>query len=173
MLMIFVFAFGYQIFPARATPSIEPDDPGYILALLYHMALPVITIVLIGFGAWAYLVRNFMVGIMQEDFISAKGTTASYVPGKYRVKVASKSKGLHEHLYISEEEEYVTRYNFSTPIAIVTTADEPGGGEAAGGGIFDQAKGVYTNPILTVPFTDKTVIPSLQNIGGAIRGLFN
>ena len=74
MLMIFVFAFVWQIFPARATPSIEPNDPGYILALLYHMALPVITIVLIGFGAWAYLVRNFMVGIMQEDFINAKKT---------------------------------------------------------------------------------------------------
>ncbi|MFB5631532.1 MAG: ABC transporter permease [Nitrosopumilaceae archaeon] len=74
MLMIFLFAFVYQIFPARATPSMPPDDPGYVFALLYHMALPVITIVLIGFGAWAYLVRNFMVGIMQEDFISAKKT---------------------------------------------------------------------------------------------------
>jgi len=72
MLMIFVFAFMYQIFPARATPSIPPSDPGYIIALLYHMTLPVITIVLIGFGAWAYLVRNFMIGIMQEDFITAK-----------------------------------------------------------------------------------------------------
>ncbi|KKK47871.1 hypothetical protein LCGC14_3150830, partial [marine sediment metagenome] len=72
MLMIFLFAFMYQIFPARATPSIPSDDPGYIIALLYHMTLPVITIVLIGFGAWAYLVRNFMVGIMQEDFITAK-----------------------------------------------------------------------------------------------------
>ena len=74
MLMIFLFAFVYQIFPARATPTIPSDDPGYIAALLYHMALPLITIVLIGFGAWAYLVRNFMVGIMQEDFISAKRT---------------------------------------------------------------------------------------------------
>ncbi len=74
MLMIFLFAFVYQIFPARATPSIAPSDPGYIAALIYHMALPLITIVLIGFGAWAYLVRNFMVGIMQEDFISAKTT---------------------------------------------------------------------------------------------------
>ena len=74
MLMIFVFAFVYQIFPARATPDIEPSEPGYILSLLYHMALPVITIVLIGFGSWAYLVRNFMVGIMQEDFITAKKT---------------------------------------------------------------------------------------------------
>ncbi len=72
MLMIFVFAFMYQIFPARATPTIPSTDPGYIIALLYHMTLPVITIVLIGFGAWAYLVRNFMVGIMQEDFITAK-----------------------------------------------------------------------------------------------------
>ena len=74
MLMIFLFAFVYQIFPARATPTIPSTDPGYIAALLYHMALPLITIVLIGFGAWAYLVRNFMVGIMQEDFISAKRT---------------------------------------------------------------------------------------------------
>ena len=74
MLMIFLFAFVYQIFPARATPSISPSDPGYIVALLYHMALPLITIVMIGFGSWAYLVRNFMIGIMQEDFITAKKT---------------------------------------------------------------------------------------------------
>ena len=74
MLMIFLFAFTYHIFPARATPSILPTEPGYIIALLYHMTLPLITIVMIGFGAWAYLVRNFMVGTMQEDFISAKKT---------------------------------------------------------------------------------------------------
>jgi len=72
ILMIFLFAFVWQIFPARATPSILPDEPGYFVALLYHMTLPLITIVMIGFGSWAYLVRNFMVGIMQEDFISAK-----------------------------------------------------------------------------------------------------
>ncbi len=72
LLMIFTFAFSYNIFPARATPVLEPDDPGYIPALLYHMTLPLITIVLIGFGMWAYLVRNFMIGILQEDFIFAK-----------------------------------------------------------------------------------------------------
>jgi len=74
MLMIFLFSFTWQIFPARATPDIPSSDPGYIIALLYHMTLPLITIVMIGFGAWAYLVRNFMVGIMQEDFIMAKKT---------------------------------------------------------------------------------------------------
>jgi len=72
MLMIFVFAFVYQIFPARATPLIPVTDPGYLGALLYHMTLPLITLVLIGFGSWAYLVRNFIVGIMQEDFVVAK-----------------------------------------------------------------------------------------------------
>ena len=74
LIMIFLFAFVYQIFPARATPSIPSSDPGYIAALLYHMTLPLITIVMIGFGSWAYLVRNFMIGIMQEDFIIAKKT---------------------------------------------------------------------------------------------------
>jgi peptide/nickel transport system permease protein len=74
MLMIFLFAFTYQIFPARATPDIPASSPEYLGALLYHMTLPLITMVLIGFGSWAYLVRNFMVGTMQEDFITAKKT---------------------------------------------------------------------------------------------------
>jgi len=74
LIMIFVFAFMYPIFPARATPTIAVTDPGYVGSLLYHMALPLITLVLIGFGSWAYLVRNFLVGILQEDFITAKKT---------------------------------------------------------------------------------------------------
>jgi peptide/nickel transport system permease protein len=72
VLMIFVFAFLYPIFPVRATPTIPVTDPGYLSSLLYHMALPLITLVLIGFGSWAYLVRNFLVGVLQEDYIMAK-----------------------------------------------------------------------------------------------------
>lgn len=72
LIMIFLFAFVYPIFPARATPEISATDPGYISSLLYHMTLPLITLVLIGFGSWAYLVRNFLVGVLQEDFIMAK-----------------------------------------------------------------------------------------------------
>ncbi len=92
MLMIFLFAFTYHIFPARATPSILPTEPGYIIALLYHMALPLITIVMIGFGAWAYLVRNFMVGTMQEDFIAAKkaiGINKNKIVYKHALKNAA------------------------------------------------------------------------------------
>lgn len=72
MLMIFAFAFVYKLFPARATPLIPVTDPSYLWSLLYHMTLPLITLVLIGFGAWAYIVRNFVIGILNEDYIMVK-----------------------------------------------------------------------------------------------------
>ena len=60
MLMIFLFAFTYQIFPARATPDIPASSPEYLGALLYHMTLPLITIVMIGFGSWSGLQWGFL-----------------------------------------------------------------------------------------------------------------
>jgi peptide/nickel transport system permease protein len=72
MLMIFAFAFVYQIFPARSTPLTPPSDPSYALDLLYHMLLPLITLVLVGFGSWAYIVRYFLIGVLSEDYIAAK-----------------------------------------------------------------------------------------------------
>jgi len=74
MIMIFAFAFVYQIFPARSTPLTSPSDPFYILDLLYHMTLPLITIVLVSFSASAYIVKYFIVGILREDFITAERT---------------------------------------------------------------------------------------------------
>jgi peptide/nickel transport system permease protein len=80
ILMIFAFAFAYHIFPARATPLTAPSDPAYVPDLLYHMLLPLITIIAVGFGSWAYIVRYFVVGILGEDYIAAK--RASGVPEK-------------------------------------------------------------------------------------------
>ena len=74
MLMIFAFAFAWQLFPPQANPLTPPSDPRYTLDLLYHMILPLITIVLVGFGAWAFTVRYFVVGILGEDYIAAKRT---------------------------------------------------------------------------------------------------
>ena len=76
IIAIVFFSYTLRIFPARATPLIPPTDPIYIPALLYHMTLPLLTITLLGFGSWAYLVRNLVIGIMQEDYITvamAKG----------------------------------------------------------------------------------------------------
>ncbi|MGI0048172.1 MAG: ABC transporter permease [Nitrososphaera sp.] len=74
MLLIFAFAFTYSIFPARSTPLTPPSDPAYVLDLLWHMLLPLITIVLVSFGSWAYTVRYFLVGVLSEDYIAAKRT---------------------------------------------------------------------------------------------------
>jgi peptide/nickel transport system permease protein len=80
MLMIFAFSFTYHIFPARGTPLTSPSDPFYAFDLLYHMLLPLLTIVLVGFGSWAYIVRYFVVGILGEDYILAK--RAAGIPDK-------------------------------------------------------------------------------------------
>jgi peptide/nickel transport system permease protein len=80
MLMIFAFSFTYHIFPARATPLTSPSDPSYVFDMLYHMLLPLLTIVLVGFASWAYIVRYFVVGILGEDYILAK--RASGIPEK-------------------------------------------------------------------------------------------
>ena len=74
MIMILVFAFTLHIFPARATPLTSPSDPNYIFDLLYHMALPLITLIIFSFGTWAYVVRYFLINILNEDFIYAKKT---------------------------------------------------------------------------------------------------
>jgi peptide/nickel transport system permease protein len=72
MIMIFIFAFSLNIFPARSTPLTPPDNPFYIFDLLYHMILPFITMVVLGFGSVAYIVRSIVSGILNEDFIKAK-----------------------------------------------------------------------------------------------------
>lgn len=74
LLMIFLFAFILNVFPAKSLPEMRPTDPSYVVDLLYHMTLPLITLVLIGVGAWSYFVRYFVVGILSEDYIKAKRT---------------------------------------------------------------------------------------------------
>ncbi|MEM4443548.1 MAG: ABC transporter permease, partial [Candidatus Nitrosocaldus sp.] len=34
--------------------------------------LPLLTMILIGFGSWSYIIRNLIIGILAEDFIMAK-----------------------------------------------------------------------------------------------------
>jgi peptide/nickel transport system permease protein len=72
MLMILLFSFTFHIFPARSTPLTSPGDPFYILDLLYHMSLPLVTLVLWSFAVSSYVVRYFVSRILDEDYIQAK-----------------------------------------------------------------------------------------------------
>lgn len=72
MLMILLFSFTLDILPARSTPLTSPGDPFYILDLLYHMILPLFTLVLLSFTVWSFVVRIFVSRILDEDYIQAK-----------------------------------------------------------------------------------------------------
>ena len=64
-----------QIKGKEAVHSIPPPTGfAYYTDLLRHMALPVLTLVLIGFWGSAFLIRNIVLGILQEDYIMAART---------------------------------------------------------------------------------------------------
>ena len=72
MMMILIFSFKMGLFPSGGMTSIPPKEGfAYYLDVLYHMILPVTTIVFVLFGSWAWTTRNIMIGTMQEDFIMA------------------------------------------------------------------------------------------------------
>lgn len=73
MIMIVLFSFLLQIFPARSTPLISPDTPGYFIDLLYHMTLPFITMVILGFASSVYYVKYIVLRIIDEDYIKVLG----------------------------------------------------------------------------------------------------
>ena len=71
MVMIMLFAFTIPIFPSGGFSSVPPPNTflARVVDTLYHLALPVITLVFIGFWGRAYLTRNIVLGNLQEDFI--------------------------------------------------------------------------------------------------------
>ena len=72
MLLIMLFVYVVPIFPSGGMTSIPPRQ-GFLgfLDLLYHMALPLITLVAIGFWGTALLTRNIVLGVLQDDYIMA------------------------------------------------------------------------------------------------------
>ena len=146
MLMIFVFAFAYHIFPARSTPLTSPSDVYYIVDLLHHMTLPFITLILVGFGSWAYIVRYFVEGVLGEDYITSK-----------RAIGISKRKILYSHALKNAALPIVTiialslASSFGGSIIVEAVFDWPGIGK-----LYYDAIGVSDVPLiigLTYVFT--------------------
>ena len=72
MIMIMIFVYWIPIFPSGGMHAVPPPQ-GFVrfLDVLYHMALPLLTLLLIGFWGIALLTRNIVLGILQEDYIMA------------------------------------------------------------------------------------------------------
>lgn len=72
MLFIMFFAYIVKWFPSGGLHSVPPPEGiAYYLDILKHIALPVLTLVAIGFWGRAFLIRNIALGILQEDYIMA------------------------------------------------------------------------------------------------------
>jgi len=71
MLFIIVFAYYLNLFPAGGMMSMPPpEEPvARFLDMLYHMILPVFTIVFVSFGGWAYITRSVVLSQFQEDYV--------------------------------------------------------------------------------------------------------
>ena len=65
------FQYGIQIFPRSGPYDIPPpSDPiQFILNVLWHFSLPILTLVVSGFGSWALYTRNMLLDALTQDYI--------------------------------------------------------------------------------------------------------
>ena len=70
LLLLLCFAYLWPIFPLRGTSSV-PTPSGFaaVIDYLWHLALPLFSLVLLSFGGWALYVRNMMVKTLGEDYV--------------------------------------------------------------------------------------------------------
>ncbi len=71
LVLLMLFARTFAIFPLRGSLSVPPPTEFFPLMADYakHLALPVISLTIMGFGGWALYVRNLMVRALGEDFV--------------------------------------------------------------------------------------------------------
>lgn len=70
MMLILFFVYMLKLFPSGGLNSV-PSPQGFMFVLdrLWHMALPVMTLVILGFWGLSFVIRNIVLGVLQEDYI--------------------------------------------------------------------------------------------------------
>lgn len=70
MILIMIFVYKFNLFPSGGVHSVPtPTGIMYFIDTLWHMALPLTTLVLIGFWSLSFVVRNIVLSVLQEDYI--------------------------------------------------------------------------------------------------------
>ena len=78
-MLLFAFAFHFQWFPPRHAYNTDLSPTfswAYISSVIGHMILPVISVVIVSVGSWLLGMRNTMIAILSEDYVTmaeAKG----------------------------------------------------------------------------------------------------
>jgi peptide/nickel transport system permease protein len=94
MLLLYVFGFLMGWFPLRSAHAdgLTPGfDLKFISSVLTHLILPGLTIVLASLGGWMLSMRNTMIGVLAEDYISlaqAKGLSERRIMLHYAARNA-------------------------------------------------------------------------------------
>jgi len=73
LVLLVVFSFNFKIFPSTGAYPIGTvpnwGNPDFIVQYLYHATLPLLTIVLIGFGGWFVGMKSLTSNIISEDYV--------------------------------------------------------------------------------------------------------
>ena len=104
--------FGFSLFPVRGLVGVPPpSDPfAYIADVAWHLAMPLMTLVIGGFGFWALYTRNVLLDALTQDYV----VTA-------RAKGLSERTVLYRHAFRSTLPPIVTMITLGIP-GIVTGA---------------------------------------------------
>ncbi|MDR1472206.1 MAG: ABC transporter permease [Synergistaceae bacterium] len=70
LLLLMCFAYLWPLFPLRGTTSIPPPEGvSALFDYIWHLALPVLSLTVLGFGGFALYIRNMMVKALGEDYV--------------------------------------------------------------------------------------------------------
>jgi peptide/nickel transport system permease protein len=104
--------YGFQVFPSGGMYSKPPptEPLAYMADVAWHLAQPLLTLIVAGFGSWALYTRSILLDALTQDFI----TTA-------RAKGLSDRTVLYRHAFRSTLPPIVTMIALSVP-GIITGA---------------------------------------------------
>lgn len=94
MLALYFFSFQLGWFPLRHaySPDIRPElSLAFIGSVLYHLFLPAATVLLVSIGGWVLGMRNTMISVLSEDYITmaeAKGLPQRQIMFRYAARNA-------------------------------------------------------------------------------------
>ena len=94
LLLFYFFGLIMEIFPISY--GYNPDlDPGFsfefITSVIYHGTLPIFSLVIVSLGGWLFGMRNSMINLLGEDFITmakAKGLDKNRIMFQYAARNA-------------------------------------------------------------------------------------
>lgn len=94
LILVYFFAFQNSYFPLGGGHSFEvtlADGWAYVKSIIYHGLLPGLTIAISSMGYWMLTIRNNMINVLAEDYITvakAKGLSLNRIRNYYAAKNA-------------------------------------------------------------------------------------